>query len=135
VSHLAPLSEEEANRLLGMVVDVENIFMSMHREEDGDTKRVYYYLFKVCPIDYCYQWPCNIEANQFTVLLININICIFYTIAVPFRNSPVQLCIVTLMVVTLTPWVSNLWAACIPPGCIMWSAATFVNYVCAIKIM
>jgi histone acetyltransferase len=47
VSHLAPLSEEEANRLLGMVVDVENIFMSMHREEDADTKRVYYYLFKL----------------------------------------------------------------------------------------
>jgi hypothetical protein len=47
VSHLAPLSEEEVNRLLGMVVDVENIFMSMHREEDTDTKRVYYYLFKV----------------------------------------------------------------------------------------
>ncbi|PSN51157.1 Histone acetyltransferase KAT2A [Blattella germanica] len=46
VSHLAPLTEEEANRLLGMVVDVENIFMSMHREEDADTKRVYYFLFK-----------------------------------------------------------------------------------------
>jgi hypothetical protein len=50
VSHLAPLSEEEVNRLLGMVVDVENIFMSMHREEDADTKRVYYYLFKVYSI-------------------------------------------------------------------------------------
>ncbi|XP_069673616.1 histone acetyltransferase KAT2A [Periplaneta americana] len=47
VSHLAPLSVDEANRLLGMVVDVENIFMSMHREEDADTKRVYYYLFKL----------------------------------------------------------------------------------------
>lgn len=31
-----------------MVVDVENIFMSMHREDDQDTKRVYFYLFKVC---------------------------------------------------------------------------------------
>nr|CAD7441630.1 unnamed protein product [Timema bartmani] len=47
VCHLASLTEEEINRLLGMVVDVENIFMSMHREEDADTKRVYYYLFKV----------------------------------------------------------------------------------------
>ncbi|XP_063242704.1 histone acetyltransferase KAT2A isoform X2 [Bacillus rossius redtenbacheri] len=47
VNHLAPLNEDEINRLLGMVVDVENIFMSMHREEDCDTKRVYYYLFKV----------------------------------------------------------------------------------------
>ncbi|XP_049945596.1 histone acetyltransferase KAT2A [Schistocerca serialis cubense] len=48
VSHLQPpLSMEEVNQLLGMVVDVENIFMSMHREEDADTKRVYYYLFKL----------------------------------------------------------------------------------------
>lgn len=30
-----------------MVVDVENIFMAMHKEEDEETKRVYYYLFKV----------------------------------------------------------------------------------------
>jgi histone acetyltransferase len=35
-----------------MVVDVENIFMSMHREEDADTKRVYYYLFKVYSVLY-----------------------------------------------------------------------------------
>ena len=65
MSHLAPLSEEEANRLLGMVVDVENIFMSMHREEDADTKRVYYYLFKVCPvITLSYQWPCSLFLNR-----------------------------------------------------------------------
>jgi len=31
-----------------MVVDVENIFIRMHREEDDDTKRIYYHLFKVC---------------------------------------------------------------------------------------
>lgn len=47
VSHLAACSPQEVNRLLGMVVDVENIFMSMHREDDQDTKRVYYYLFKL----------------------------------------------------------------------------------------
>lgn len=46
-SHLSVLPEEEINRLLGMVVDVENIFMSMHRESDSDNKSVYYYLFKV----------------------------------------------------------------------------------------
>lgn len=46
-THLKSIQEEEVNRLLGMVVDVENIFMSMHREEDPDTKKVYYYLFKV----------------------------------------------------------------------------------------
>ncbi|XP_046397212.1 histone acetyltransferase KAT2A isoform X1 [Ischnura elegans] len=47
VRHLENLPEEEVNRLLSMVVDVENIFMSMHREEDCDTKRVYFYLFKL----------------------------------------------------------------------------------------
>lgn len=30
-----------------MVVDVENIYMSMQKEEDPDTKRVYFYLFKL----------------------------------------------------------------------------------------
>lgn len=48
VSHLENVSEEEINRLLGMVVDVENLFMSVHKEEDTDTKQVYFYLFKVC---------------------------------------------------------------------------------------
>ncbi|KAL1116885.1 hypothetical protein AAG570_005354, partial [Ranatra chinensis] len=47
MSKLAPLPDEELNRLLGMVVDVENIFMSIHREEDPDTKEVFYYLFKL----------------------------------------------------------------------------------------
>lgn len=84
MSHLAPLSEEEVNRLLGMVVDVENIFMSMHREEDADTKRVYYYLFKVYSIIYAlFEFKCNTEisialqhssfceANQFIAQLRN----------------------------------------------------------------
>lgn len=47
VTQLQNLPVTEVNRLLGAVVDVENIFMSMHREDDHDTKRVYYYLFKV----------------------------------------------------------------------------------------
>lgn len=47
VSHLENVSEDEINRLLGMVVDVENLFMSVHKEEDTDTKQVYFYLFKV----------------------------------------------------------------------------------------
>uniref|UniRef100_A0A667XNP4 histone acetyltransferase n=1 Tax=Myripristis murdjan TaxID=586833 RepID=A0A667XNP4_9TELE len=38
VSHLENVSEDEINRLLGMVVDVENLFMSVHKEEDTDTK-------------------------------------------------------------------------------------------------
>ena len=50
MSHLENVSEEEINRLLGMVVDVENLFMSVHKEEDTDTKQVYFYLFKVSTI-------------------------------------------------------------------------------------
>jgi len=30
-----------------MVVDVENLFMCVHKEEDSDTKQVYFYLFKL----------------------------------------------------------------------------------------
>lgn len=40
MSHLENVSEDEINRLLGMVVDVENLFMSVHKEEDTDTKQV-----------------------------------------------------------------------------------------------
>lgn len=47
ISHLVSQPEEMINKLLGMVVDVDNIFMGMHREEDPDTKRVYYFLFKL----------------------------------------------------------------------------------------
>ena len=47
VSHLESTPEEELNRLLGIVVDVENLFMCVHKEEDADTKQVYFYLFKV----------------------------------------------------------------------------------------
>jgi PCAF (P300/CBP-associated factor) N-terminal domain len=47
VSHLRMISEEEINRLLGMVVDVENLYTCVHKEEDVDTKQVYFYLFKV----------------------------------------------------------------------------------------
>ena len=37
----------ELDRLLSMVVDVENLFMCVHKEEDIDTKQVYFYLFKL----------------------------------------------------------------------------------------
>lgn len=37
----------ELDRLLGIVVDVENLFMCVHKEEDSDTKQVYFYLFKL----------------------------------------------------------------------------------------
>lgn len=37
----------ELDRLLSIVVDVENLFMCVHKEEDPDTKHVYFYLFKL----------------------------------------------------------------------------------------
>nr|XP_048312506.1 histone acetyltransferase KAT2B isoform X2 [Myodes glareolus] len=47
VSHLEDASEEEMNRLLGIVLDVEYLFTCVHKEEDADTKQVYFYLFKL----------------------------------------------------------------------------------------
>jgi len=47
VSHLTSVGEDELDRLLGIVVDVENLFMCVHKEEDSDTKQVYFYLFKL----------------------------------------------------------------------------------------
>lgn len=47
ISHLGYISDEQINELLGAVVDVENLYSSMHREDDEDTKKVYYYLFRV----------------------------------------------------------------------------------------
>ena len=37
----------ELDRLLSIVVDVENLFVCVHKEEDIDTKQVYFYLFKL----------------------------------------------------------------------------------------
>ena len=41
------VNEADLDRLLGVVVDVENLFMCVHKEEDPDTKQVYFYLFKL----------------------------------------------------------------------------------------
>ena len=30
-----------------MLIDVENLFMCVHKEEDADTKQVYFYLFRL----------------------------------------------------------------------------------------
>ncbi|XP_066571802.1 histone acetyltransferase KAT2B isoform X2 [Amia ocellicauda] len=47
VSHLENISEEEMNRLLGVALDVEYLFTCVHKEEDADTKQVYFSLFKL----------------------------------------------------------------------------------------
>uniref|UniRef100_A0A8C6P7D9 Histone acetyltransferase n=1 Tax=Nothobranchius furzeri TaxID=105023 RepID=A0A8C6P7D9_NOTFU len=47
VTHLEHVSEEEMNRLLGIVLDVEYLYTCVHKEEDADTKQVYFSLFKL----------------------------------------------------------------------------------------
>lgn len=47
ISHLRTKSEQELNRLLSMVVDVDNMCIAMNREENMDTKKPYSYLLKV----------------------------------------------------------------------------------------
>ena len=41
------LTVSELNRLLSIIVDVENLFMCVHKERDPEVKQVYIYLFKV----------------------------------------------------------------------------------------
>lgn len=40
VSHLETASDDDLDRLLSIVVDVENLFICVHREEDQDTRQV-----------------------------------------------------------------------------------------------
>lgn len=47
ILHLNDITDEKMNELLGAIVDVENLFMSMQREDDEDTKKVYYFLFRL----------------------------------------------------------------------------------------
>ncbi|KAJ3653216.1 hypothetical protein Zmor_012480 [Zophobas morio] len=45
ISHLRCKTEDDLNRLLRMVVDIDNMGTAMSREENMDTKKVYTYLF------------------------------------------------------------------------------------------
>lgn len=47
ISHLENVEEDQLNRLLAIVVDLESLFIIVNAEEDADTKQVYYYLFKL----------------------------------------------------------------------------------------
>lgn len=46
-NHLKNCTLPEINKLLAAVVDVENLYMSMLRESDPETKKIYFYLFKL----------------------------------------------------------------------------------------
>ncbi|XP_037033145.1 histone acetyltransferase KAT2A [Bradysia coprophila] len=45
ISHLTDITDVQLNELLGAIVDIENLFISMHREVDEETRKVYNYLF------------------------------------------------------------------------------------------
>jgi len=47
VSHLTNSTDDELNQLLSLVVDVENLFVCVNKEEDPDNKQVYFCLFKL----------------------------------------------------------------------------------------
>lgn len=52
ISHLRTKSEQELDPLLSMVVDSDNMYIAMTREENAETKKLYSYLFRVCNDDY-----------------------------------------------------------------------------------
>ncbi|XP_057653056.1 histone acetyltransferase KAT2A isoform X2 [Diorhabda carinulata] len=47
ISHLVDKPEQELNRLLSMVVDVDNMYTAMSKEENQETHKVYLYLFRL----------------------------------------------------------------------------------------
>ncbi|XP_020817036.1 LOW QUALITY PROTEIN: histone acetyltransferase KAT2A [Drosophila serrata] len=47
IAHLDNISSSSMDELLGAIIDMENLFMSMQRVEDEDTKKVYLYLFRL----------------------------------------------------------------------------------------
>ncbi|KAI1297257.1 Histone acetyltransferase KAT2B [Halotydeus destructor] len=47
ITHLDDKSDEELNSMLSIVVDIENLYMCVHVEEDSETKQIYFYLFKL----------------------------------------------------------------------------------------
>ncbi|XP_016991343.1 histone acetyltransferase KAT2A [Drosophila rhopaloa] len=47
IVHLDNISSSDMDELLGAIIDMENLFMSMQRVEDEDTKKVYLYLFRL----------------------------------------------------------------------------------------
>lgn len=47
IAHLTEISKTSMDDLLGAIIDMENLFMSMQRVEDEDTKKVYLYLFRL----------------------------------------------------------------------------------------
>lgn len=47
ISHLSDITTEQMNEILGAIIDTENLFISMTKVEDEDTKKVYAFLFRL----------------------------------------------------------------------------------------
>lgn len=45
--HLQSLTEDAINQILNLIVDMENLYISISRQEDVEIKRVYIYLSKL----------------------------------------------------------------------------------------
>lgn len=73
VTHLENVSEEEMNRLLGIVLDVEYLYTCVHKEEDADTKQVYFSLFKVS----LWFYNQNIHTGVHNPLFVHVNTPLF----------------------------------------------------------
>uniref|UniRef100_A0A672S3Q3 histone acetyltransferase n=1 Tax=Sinocyclocheilus grahami TaxID=75366 RepID=A0A672S3Q3_SINGR len=69
VTHLENVSEEEMNRLLGIVLDVEYLYTCVHKEEDPDTKQVYFSLFLSMLEEEVYSHNSPIWSEDFMVRL------------------------------------------------------------------
>uniref|UniRef100_A0A4W4DTF5 histone acetyltransferase n=1 Tax=Electrophorus electricus TaxID=8005 RepID=A0A4W4DTF5_ELEEL len=71
VTHLENVSEEEVNRLLGIVVDVEYLYTCVHKEEDADTKQVYFSLFLSMLEEEVYSCSSPIWSEDFMLVYLN----------------------------------------------------------------
>lgn len=60
ISHITDIADEQMFEFLGAIVDVENLYMSMHNEKDDDTKKVYYFLFRVSVYNNFISFPIQI---------------------------------------------------------------------------
>ncbi|KAG1653006.1 Histone acetyltransferase KAT2A [Nymphon striatum] len=63
VSHLDDADEKELDTLLGIVVDIENLFLCVSKEEDNDTKQVYFHLFRLLRKSILHRVMPSVEAT------------------------------------------------------------------------
>lgn len=81
MTHLENVSEDEMNRLLGIVLDVEYLYTCVHKEEDADTKQVYFSLFKVISCFSCQVF--FFSNNQVCQTLLCVHVSYYLLICLP----------------------------------------------------